>query len=362
MSSIWGNNIKISIFGESHGTAIGAIIDGLPEGQKIDFNYINIQMKRRLPNRDDTTSNRQENDNYEFLSGIFNNTTTGAPICAIIKNQNASHKDYDEIKNVLRPGHADFTAKVRYKNFNDFRGGGHLSGRLTAPIVLFGTVCRQILETKGIKVAAHIYSIKDVLDKPFNPINIPDNLINKLSTQLFPVIMPQVESLMKDEIKKAKLNNDSVGGTVECAIVGLPAGIGNPIFNNIESVLSSIIFSIPAIKGIEFGNGFNSSHMYGSDNNDEFFNDNGNIKTKTNNHGGILGGISSGMPIVFKIAVKPTPSIAKEQNTINLLNLKNTKIKISGRHDPCIVSRIAPVIEAATSIAIINLLSEVNML
>lgn len=362
MSSIWGNNIKISIFGESHGIAIGAVIDGLPEGIKIDFNQINTQMQRRLPNRDDTTSKRQESDNYEFLSGIFNNTTTGTPICAIIKNENANYKDYDEIKSVLRPGHADFTAKVRYKNFNDFRGGGHLSGRLTAPLVLFGTVCRQILEAKGIKVAAHIYSIKDVIDKPFNSTNIPDNLINKLPTQLFPVIMPQVESLMKNEIKKAKLNGDSVGGIVECAIVGLPVGIGNPIFNNIESVLSSIMFSIPAIKGIEFGNGFNSSHMYGSENNDEFFYDNGSIKTKTNNHGGILGGISSGMPIVFKAAVKPTPSISKEQNTVNLSNLKNTKIKISGRHDPCIVSRIVPVIESAAAIAIINLLSEANML
>lgn len=362
MSSIWGNNIKISIFGESHGTAIGATMDGLPEGQKVDFNYINIQMKRRLPNRDDTTSSRKENDNYEILSGIFNNTTTGAPICAIIKNENANHKDYNEIKNLLRPGHADFTAKARYKNFNDFRGGGHLSGRLTAPLVLFGALCRQILETKGIKIAAHIYSIKDVSDTPFNPTNIPDNLINELSTQLFPVIMPQAQFLMKDEIKKAKLNNDSVGGIVECAIVGLPAGIGNPIFDNIESVLSSIIFSIPSIKGIEFGNGFNSSYMYGSNNNDEFFNDNGNIRTKTNNHGGILGGISSGMPILFKVAVKPTPSIFKEQNTVNLLHLENAKIKISGRHDPCIVSRIIPVIEAASAIAIINLLRGVNVL
>ena len=358
MSSIWGKQIKISIFGESHGEAIGVTIDGIKSGEKIDFDYINKQMKRRAPARDETTSSRNEDDNVKILSGILNGYTTGSPICAIIKNINANSTDYDELDSIARPGHADYTAHIKYNGFQDVRGGGHFSGRLTAPLTFAGSICQQILMKKNIRIAAHIQSIKDIKDSKFNAINIPESLIDDLSSQNFPTIDKDIKIVMKNIIKNAKEKKDSVGGIIECAVIGIPAGIGNPMFNGIESCISSIVFGIPAVKGIEFGLGFGSSYVYGSNNNDEFYNNDGEIRTKTNNHGGILGGISYGMPIIFRLAIKPTPSIGIKQHTINLSNKINSTIEIKGRHDPCIVSRVVPVIEAATAISILELLYE----
>ena len=358
MSSIWGKQIQISIFGESHGEAIGVTIDGIKAGEKIDFDHINKQMKRRAPARDDTTSSRKEDDNVKILSGILNGCTTGSPICAIIKNINANSIDYNELTSIARPGHADYTAHIKYNGFQDVRGGGHFSGRLTAPLTFAGSICQQILMKKNIKIAAHIQSIKDIQDSKFDPINIQESLIDDLASQNFPTIDKDIKIAMKNIIKNAREKRDSVGGIIECAVIGIPAGIGNPMFNGIENCISSIVFGIPAVKGIEFGLGFDSSYMYGSDNNDEFYNNDGEIRTKTNNHGGILGGISSGMPIIFRVAIKPTPSIGIKQHTINLSNKINSTIEIKGRHDPCIVSRAVPIIEAATSISILELLYE----
>jgi len=319
MSSTWGNNIKISIFGESHGEAIGVVIDGLPSGEEVNFDEIMIQMQRRTPGGD-FVSKRCENDIPEMLSGIFNNKTTGTPLCAIINNKDAKSADYNQF--LPRPGHADYTGHVRYKGFNDFRGGGHFSGRLTCPLVFAGAICRQILKKRNIEIIA------DIIDK------------DKLQAR----------------IVNAKSNGDSVGGIIECTIIGVPAGVGNPIFDNIESKISSMVFGIPGVKGIEFGSGFASAEMIGSEHNDEFIIEDGIIKTKTNNHGGILGGISSGMPIIFRTAFKPTSSIEKCQKTVNLKDNTEQEISTKGRHDPCIAIRAVPVVEAATAIAILDLI------
>ena len=356
MSSTWGNNIKISIFGESHGKAVGVVIDGLPPGEKIDFDEINVQMSRRRPGNSNLTTQRKESDIPEIMSGIFNGITTGTPVCAVIHNENAIPSNYEENKFLLRPGHADYTGHIRYKGFEDFRGGGHFSGRLTAPLVFAGAVCKQILKRKGIILGSHISSIGEIYDISFDPVNISAELLENLSTSYFPLINKDIKTKMQDKIIEVKVDNDSIGGTIECAIIGVPAGIGNPIFDNIESKISSIIFGIPGVKGIEFGSGFEASKMKGSENNDSFMVKDGQIQTLTNNHGGILGGISSGMPIIFRTAFKPTPSIKKTQKTVNLKDNSQKEINTKGRHDPCIAIRAAPVVEAAAAIAILDLM------
>ena len=354
MSSVWGHNIKISVFGESHGKAIGVVIDDLPPGEKIDFEEIDFQMKRRCPGNSEMTSERRENDEIKIMSGILNNTTTGTPLCGIIYNKNINSGDYEKNQFLLRPGHADYTGHVRYKGFEDFRGGGHFSGRLTAPLVFAGSVCRQILQKRGIMIGAHISSVGGILDDSFDFVNISAELLKDLSLDFFPVINQEIKLKMQREIQKTKSDDDSVGGTVECAVIGVPAGVGNPIFDNIESKISSVIFGIPGVKGVEFGNGFKGSEIKGSDNNDEFILKNNEIKTLTNNHGGILGGITSGMPIIFKTAFKPTPSIKKAQRTVNIKNNWEEEIHINGRHDPCIAIRGASVIESSAAIAIMD--------
>ena len=360
MSSTWGNSVKISIFGESHGKAIGVVIDGLPPGEEIDFNKIYHQLKRRSPGNNSISSKRNEADVPEFLSGILENHTTGTPLCAIIKNTDTQRSDYKNIESILRPGHADFTGKIKYKGFNDIRGGGHFSGRLTAPLTLAGAICSQILSRRGINIFAHIYSIHNIKDNPFSSIHIDKSIAKSLTQSSFPLIDKTKEGSMKNLIEEAKNSSDSVGGIIECAITGLKAGIGSPIFGGIENQISSIIFGIPAVKGIEFGNGFECTHLKGSENNDAFTIENENIRTVTNNHGGILGGISSGMPIIFRTAIKPIPSITKKQQTVDISKKTLTTLSIKGRHDPCIVPRAVPVIEAATAIAIINLIMEDN--
>lgn len=359
LSGIFGNNIKFSIFGESHGKAIGITIDGLPVGISINFDYIRSEMKRRAPGRNKFSTPRKEKDDFEIISGIFNGKTTGTPLCAIIKNTNNNSKDYESIKNKMRPGHADFTGIIKYKGFNDYRGGGHFSGRLTAPIVFAGAIAKQILREKEIYIGSHISSIGKVKDIGFNPCGVLKEELLKFTQCEFPVIDNEKSEEMKREILKAKEEKNSVGGTIESMVINLPKGLGDPFFDSVESVLSHMIFSIPAVKGIEFGAGFDISQMKGSDANDEFYIENNKVKLKSNNNGGILGGITNGMPLVFKVAIKPTPSIGLTQQTIDLSNMSNTTINIKGRHDPCIVQRAIPVIEAATAMVLIDLMKEI---
>ena len=353
MSSTWGNNIKISIFGESHGEAIGVVLEGVTPGHKIDYDDINCQLRRRQAKGNGLTTSRREPDNFKILSGVFNDYTTGSPICAIFHNSRMNSSEYKNL--VLRPGHADYTAHIRYKGFEDYRGGGHFSGRLTCPLVFAGSICRQILLKKGIVIGSHISSVGKIVDTKFDPVKVSEIDLENLSHSEFPLIDMELKSVIESKILDIKSQGDSLGGTVECAVLGVPEGMGNPIFDNIESKISSIIFGIPAVKGIEFGKGFESSEILGSENNDNYVLKNGKICTETNNHGGILGGISSGMPIIFKVAFKPTPSIAKKQITVDLKDSSSKKLELSGRHDPCIVIRAAPVVEAAAAIAVLDI-------
>ena len=351
MSSMTGNKIKISVFGQSHSKGIGVVIDGLPAGKKIDMEKVMAFMERRAPGRNAYSTKRKEPDVPEILSGLVNDTTCGAPLCMVIYNQNQNSSDYNNIMDIPRPSHADYSGFVRYNGYNDVSGGGHFSGRLTAPLCFAGAVCMQILEDMGVNIQAHILSIKDVKDDRFNPINITNLEIDKKE---FPVINDEQGKQMKDEIEKARLMGDSVGGVIECAITGVKAGFGDPMFDGVENMLAKNIFGIPAVKGIEFGNGFEATTLYGSEINDAFCIENGEIKTKTNNAGGINGGITNGMPILFNVAIKPTPSIFKEQDSVSISNKTEEKLQIAGRHDPCIVQRAVPVVEAVAAFTILD--------
>ena len=357
MSGMWGSKIKLSIFGESHGNAIGITIDGLPAGFSIDMDKIMMEMARRAPGKSSLSTPRKESDIPEILSGYFEGKTTGTPLCAIIRNSNTKSKDYSKLKDVMRPGHADYTGAVRYKGFNDYRGGGHFSGRITAPLVFAGAICKQILEVKGIIVSAHINSIGKIKDCSFLESDISDELLNSFKEKELPLINTKLENEMRQEILRARSSGDSIGGTIECAILGVSPGIGDPFFDSVESTLAHLMFSVPAVKGIEFGKGFDISKMRGSEANDEYYLENGNIKTKTNNNGGILGGITNGMPIIFNVAIKPTASIFKEQKAVNIITMEETTLCIEGRHDPCIVQRALPVIEAVAAIGITELMN-----
>ena len=357
MSGMWGSKIKLSIFGESHGNAIGITIDGLPAGFSIDMDKIMMEMARRAPGKSSLSTPRKESDIPEILSGYFEGKTTGTPLCAIIRNSNTKSKDYSKLKDVMRPGHADYTGAVRYKGFNDYRGGGHFSGRITAPLVFAGAICKQILEVKGIIVSAHINSIGKIKDCSFLESDISDELLNSFKEKELPLINTKLEDEMRQEILSARSSGDSIGGTIECAILGVSPGIGDPFFDSVESTLAHLMFSVPAVKGVEFGKGFDISKMRGSEANDEYYLENGNIKTKTNNNGGILGGITNGMPIIFNVAIKPTASIFKEQNAVNIVTMEETTLCIEGRHDPCIVQRALPVIEAVAAIGITELMN-----
>lgn len=356
MSSTYGEKIKISVFGESHGNGIGVVIDGLPAGVKIDMDSVLVQMSRRAPGKDKTATPRKESDLPKVLSGMLGDTLTGAPLCAVIENTNTRSGDYGNLLSCPRPGHSDYTAFVKYNGANDIRGGGHFSGRITAPIVFAGSICRQILAQKGIKIAAHINSIGNVADEPFNPVSIDDALIDRLNVSSFALVDNSVEKKMRNEVEDARMSLDSIGGTIECAVTGIEAGIGEPMFDGVEGVLAKAVFGVPAIKGVEFGKGFELSKMRGSQSNDSFRYKDGKVVTESNNCGGILGGITNGMPIIFRAAVKPTPSIAQKQKSVDLQKKENTELEVHGRHDPCIVPRAVPVIEAVTAIAIANLM------
>lgn len=356
MSNNFGDAFKISIFGESHGKAIGAIIDGLPAGFKLDLEQIQQQLDRRRPGYDKTATQRKETDQIDILSGVVDKIATGSPICGIINNTNTKSADYKNIQSIARPSHADFVAYKKYSGANDVRGGGHFSGRITAPIVFAGAIAKQYLFYKGIAVGAHISSVGTIADDKFDAVNIKEKDLLDLNASAFPLINSSLEMPIRDYIEKARMNLDSVGGTIECAAVGLPVGLGEPFFDSVESKIAQIAFSIPAIKGIEFGAGFDIAQMYGSKANDEmYFGENGNFATFTNNNGGINGGITNSMPLVFKVAIKPTPSIGKEQRSIDYKNNENVNFSIAGRHDPCIVLRAVPVIESCLCIALCDL-------
>ena len=350
MSSTYGNNLKLSIFGQSHGPAIGMTLDGIPAGLPVDEEKLQAFLARRAPGQNAWSTPRKEADKLEILSGIADGKTCGAPITAIIRNSNTRSGDYDNLKNCPRPGHADYTAHIKYGGNRDAAGGGHFSGRLTAPLCIAGGLCKQWLEEMGIRIGAHISNIHGIADRRFDPIT-PE--LEHIYT-LFPVLDSQQGEKMQQIISEAKTNGDSVGGSIECAIVGLKAGFGGPLFAGLEGKLAQIIYAIPAVKGVEFGAGFGVCRLFGSQNNDAFSVDDGHVTTVTNNCGGILGGISNGMPIIFQAAFKPTPSIAKIQQTVDLASMENTTVQVKGRHDPCIVPRAVPVVEAAAAIAIFD--------
>ena len=355
MSSIWSHNISVSVFGESHGPAIGVVMDNLPAGEYIDMEKLMEFMARRAPKKNKTSTQRRESDMPQILSGFLNGRTTGTPLCAFINNNDTHSQDYNNIARLARPGHADYTGALRYGGFNDVRGGGHFSGRLTAPLCFAGAVAGQILEKRGIYTGAHILEIHGIKDDAIDNVSVTREQVVEMRKAEFPVLNVEKGKEMITDIEKAFMCQDSVGGIVECGSVNVPAGIGSPIFDGLENSIASLIFGIPAVKGLEFGVGFNCAKMLGSENNDEFYvNDAGHIVTRTNNHGGILGGISSGMPISLRVAFKPTPSISKPQHTVDMKNMSNDVIQVKGRHDPCIVPRAVPVVEAAVNIALLS--------
>lgn len=358
MSGIWGKNLRLSIFGESHAPAIGIVIDGLPPGTELDIENIRFQMNRRAPGRNKMSTPRGEKDEFEILSGYFNGKTTGTPLACMIRNADRRSSDYENISKTPRPGHADYTGFVKYGGFNDYRGGGHFSGRLTAPLVFAGAIAQQILEGMGIVIAAHAQSVAGVCDTRFEEVDVDKELVDRLKASELAAIDTAKGELMKSEILKAREELDSVGGVIECMALGIPAGLGDPFFDSVESRLSGMLFSIPAVKGVEFGAGFEISRMRGSKANDEYVISDGQISTSTNNNGGILGGITSGMPMVFRAAIKPTPSISQMQSSVDISSMKEVQLRVEGRHDPCIVPRAIPVVESAAALVILDMMLE----
>ncbi len=358
MSSVTGNKLKLCLFGESHGEAIGCVLDGLPAGLTLDTKKIASELARRAPGNDITATPRSEQDVPQLLSGVLNGVTTGAPLAMLINNTNARSSDYDKIKVVPRPSHADYPAYVKHGGFSDVRGGGHFSGRLTAPLVFAGAIAKQLLAENDVTVGAHIRRIGKVADDGFDFNHIDKNLLERLTDGRFPVINPQAEATMRAEIAHYRSRQDSVGGIIECAAVGLPAGIGGNFFDTMESRLSSLLFAIPAVKGVQFGLGFAFADSCASAVNDEYTVRDGKVALLSNHNGGILGGITTGAPLVLSVAVKPTPSIGKPQRSVNLATMQEEQLTLQGRHDPCIVPRAVPVVEAAVAFTLADLMLE----
>ena len=349
--------MRYSIFGESHGPAIGVVLEQVPPGLVLDRKAISKEMARRAPGKSPLSTARKEADVPEILSGVFDGKTTGTPLCAIIHNSDHHSKDYAKTRFLARPSHGDYTGFVRYQGCNDYRGGGHFSGRLTAPLVFAGAVAKQLLAQRGITVGAHISQIGTVKDKSFADTQLTPTLFQTLSEKAFPTVDDQAGAAMQAEILQAREELDSIGGAIQCAVLGLPVGVGSPDLGcNVEGVLAQHLFAVPAVKGISFGAGFAFASMRGSQANDPFYMDGGQVKTRTNHSGGVNGGISNGMPVLFQVAIRPTPSIGQEQNTINFSTMEDAELTIQGRHDPCIVHRAVPVIEAAAALAICELL------
>lgn len=358
MKNTFGNNVAVTLFGESHGNAIGAVLDGLPAGVTVNEDFISHQLSLRRPQGKISTP-RKEKDEFIIESGVFNGKTTGTPICILIPNENTLSKDYSKTYGKARPGHADFTAFSKYNGCEDYRGGGHFSGRVTAGLVSAGAIAIDLLNKKGIKIGTHIKKCAGVSDISFSEdINLLEKEIATLNEMTFAVLDKENGEQMVEHIEKAADNGDSVGGILETAIVGLPVGVGEPWFDTVEGVLSHSIFSIPAIKGVEFGAGFDSADLLGSEMNDPYYIENGVVKTKTNNNGGINGGITNGMPVVLRCVVKPTPSISIAQSTIDFKNNENTELSVTGRHDPCIVHRARVVLDSVIALTLCDLLSQ----
>lgn len=357
MSSEFGNKIKVSIFGQSHGDAIGVVINGLPSGEKIDLDKLQSFMERRRGGKNPYSTKRSEADVPKILSGIVDSHTCGMPFSAIIENTDKRSGDYSEILDKPRPGHADYTAFVKWQGTADMRGGGHFSGRLTAPLCIAGGIAKQILERRGIYVGAHLDEVAGIPDMPFP--SYPDKvLFEEIAKKDFPVIDNDAGEKMKEAIVTASSDLDSVGGIIECVATGVPAGLGEPMFDGMENRLAAALFGIPAVKGVEFGAGFAAARMKGSENNDPYEMRDGKIRTVTNNAGGILGGITNGEALRVRLAIKPTPSISKEQDTVSLSGMENAKLIVKGRHDPCIAARAVPVVEAVVALVILDTLME----
>lgn len=353
MKNTFGTSVALTIFGESHGAAIGAVIDGLAPGIPIDTPFIEAQLTKRRPAGKISTA-RVEADKFEILSGVFNGKTTGTPIAILIKNENIRSGDYSDVSRLARPGHADFTAHFKYNGFEDFRGGGHFSGRITAALVGAGAIAISALAAKGITLATHIKSCAGINDRDFDDIRADIVTLNEMN---FAVLDPSAAEKMHRAIEAAAVDGDSVGGVLQTAVCGVPAGVGEPFFDSVESILSHALFSIPAVKGVEFGDGFRLAQMRGSEANDPFFMKNGKIFTKTNRNGGINGGITNGMPILFNCAIKPTPSIFKEQQTVDYLKNEDARLSLKGRHDPAIVHRARVVVDSITALVLCDMLS-----
>lgn len=348
MASTFGKLLQISVFGQSHGAAIGVTMDGLPAGLPVEMDKLQAFLARRAPGQGAWATPRKEADAVEILSGLVDGVTCGAPLTAVIRNTNTRSGDYAGLHDCPRPGHADYPAEVKYKGAQDAAGGGHFSGRLTAPICIAGGICLQLLAREGVLLAAHLASVGSAADTPFDPLRPELDQVHKE----FPVLSSEAGEAMRREIAAAKAEGDSVGGVVECAAVGLPVGLGEPMFGGMENRIAQMVFGIPAVKGVEFGAGFGAAKLRGSWNNDPYVVENGEIRTKTNHAGGILGGITNGMPLIFRAAFKPTPSIAKAQESVSLAAMESKNLIVHGRHDPCIAPRAVPVVEAVAAVAI----------
>ena len=358
MSSIYHGQLTVSIFGQSHAPAIGVTVDGLPAGEPVDLEELQVFLNRRAPGTGNWSTPRKEGDQPEFLSGLSQGRTCGAPLTAVIRNTNTRSGDYADLRDIPRPGHADYTAQVKYWGFQDVAGGGHFSGRLTAPLCIAGGICKQMLARRGIWVGAHIAAIGGIWDRAYDPVALSREDLLAPGRTRFSVLAPEAGERMQAAIAAAKADRDSLGGIIECGVVGLPAGLGDPMLDGMENRIARLAFAIPAVKGVEFGAGFGVAALRGSQNNDPFYMDGGQVKTRTNHAGGILGGITNGMPLVFRVAVKPTPSIAQPQDSVSLSRGENTTLEIHGRHDPCIVPRAVPCVEAAAAIAVCDALLE----
>ena len=361
MASRIGKNISVSIFGQSHSAGIGCVVEGIPAGKRIDLDELQAFLTRRAPGGMPWSTPRKEADLPEFLGGIVNGVTCGAPLAALIRNTNTRSGDYDELRRVPRPGHADFTANVKFHGAQDVSGGGHFSGRLTAPLCIAGGIAIQLLREEGIEVGAHIARIAGIADAAFALHGLQPSEVHVAQSKAFPVIDDAQGERMISAIAKAREAGDSVGGIVECAAIGMPAGVGEPMFDGVENAVANILFGIPAVKGVEFGRGFEVADLRGSENNDGMRIEGGSVVFESNNAGGSNGGITTGEPVVVRCAFKPTPSISKPQHSIDMQTLENEELSVHGRHDPCVVVRAVPVVEAAVALALYDLLLESRM-
>lgn len=356
MSSTTGECLRLSLFGQSHGEAVGVVLDGLPAGIAVDMTLLQAFLDRRAPGRSPYASARREADIPRFVSGIVNGKTCGAPICALIENRDARPADYAPLRDTPRPGTADFPARLRYGDDVDLRGSGHFSGRLTVALCTAGAIALQALDMLGVTIGAHIAQIGPHRDTPFDPVETTEQMLRALACADFPAIDPAAVQAMRAAIDEVAAQGDSIGGVVECCALGLPVGLGSPVFGGVENRLSAMLFGIPAVRGVSFGDGFDAASMRGSAHNDEYFPQAGQITMRENHHGGVLGGMTTGMPLLLRVAFKPTPSIARPQQTVRFSTAQPETISIQGRHDPCIALRAVPCVEAAVALVLLDLL------